>query len=101
MASRLELQTLLEKILESQNVYFQSPSSNKMKYPAIRYSLNSIDNTHANDDVYNQSKSYSITLIDFDPDSIFVDKLSKLQKCRFDRFYTADNLNHWVFTLYF
>lgn len=37
MASRLDLQTFLEELLESKNVYFQPPESVKMKYPAIVY----------------------------------------------------------------
>lgn len=101
MASRLELQTLLESILESRNVYNQPPSTLNMTYPAIRYSLNSIDNVRANNAVYVQNKSYKIILIDKDPDSEYVDKISKLQKCSFTTAYTSDGLNHWVFNLYF
>ena len=101
MTSRLELQTVLEELLGSRNVYFQPPESVKMKYPAIVYSLNAIINNKANDRVYKQDISYSITLIDEDPDSEFVTKISQLPMCRFDRFYTSDNLNHYTFTLYF
>ncbi len=36
-----------------------------------------------------------------DPDSVIVEKVSKLPRCRFDRHYTADELNHDVFTLYY
>ena len=44
MASRLDLQTFLEELLESKNVYFQPPESVKMKYPAIVYALDDIEN---------------------------------------------------------
>lgn len=101
MASRLELQTLLESLLGSRNVYFQSPASVMMKYPAIVYSVDDIENTHANNGVYAQMKAYSITIIDEDPDSELIDKISRLPLCAFDRHYVADNLNHDVFTLYF
>lgn len=101
MASRLELQTLLESILGSRNVYFQPPSTLKMTYPAIRYSLNSIDNVRANNAVYVQNNSYKIILIDEDPDSEYVVRISRLQKCSFITSYTSDGLNHWVFNLYF
>ena len=47
MASRLDLQTFLEEILESRNVYFQPPESVKMKYPAIVYALDDIENVYA------------------------------------------------------
>lgn len=101
MASRLDLQALLEDILGSRNVYFQPPDSVAMKYPAIRYSLSNIENVNANDLPYKQSKTYEVILIDSDPDSQYVDQISQLQYCRFDRYYPADNLNHYVFTLYY
>lgn len=101
MGSRLELQTLLEDILGSRNVYFQPPESVKMSYPAIVYSLDSVDNTHANDGVYNSVNRYAVTVITYDPDSDLVNKMTSLMLCRFDRHYTADNLNHYNFTLYF
>lgn len=101
MAQRLELQTLLETLLGCRNVYFQPPASISMQYPAIRYSLNDIENLHADNRVYSQRKSYSVTLIDWNPDNVYVDKLSALPTCSFDRHYVADNLNHYVFTLYF
>ena len=47
MASRLDLQTFLEELLKSKNVYFQPPESVKMKYPAIVYALDDIENVHA------------------------------------------------------
>ena len=96
MSRRTELQTLLEEILGSKNVYFQP-----MKYPAIVYSLNRIDKKSANDSSYIQKRSYTVTLIDKNPDSEFIDKISSLPLCQFDRPYKSDNLNHYVFTLYF
>lgn len=101
MGTRLELQTLLETLLGSKNVYYQPPATIQMKYPAIVYSRDGIENIHANDGVYGQSVSYAVTVIDKNPDSEFVKKVSKLPKCRFDRHYTSDNLNHDVFTLYY
>lgn len=101
MASRLSLQTMLEQILGSRNVYFQPPASVQMKYPAIVYSLASINNVFANNRVYMQTTAYEITLIDKNPDSEFVKKLSTLPCCRFDRHFRSDNLNHYVFTINF
>ena len=101
MGSRLKLQSELEKILGSRNVYFQPPSSLKIKYPAIVYSRNSIDNNFANNSVYKQDMSYMLTVIYTDPDSEIPINISKMKKCRFDRHYTVDNLNHDVFTLYY
>lgn len=101
MASRLQLQTELEELLGSRNVYFQPPASVRMQYPAIVYSRSNIENRHADNNVYMQSYFYEITVINEDPDSEIVEKVSKLPTCRFDRHYKADNLNHDVFTLYY
>ena len=101
MGTRLELQEKLESILGSRNVYFQPPADICMKYPAIVYSRNRIDNSHANGKVYKQDISYSVTVIDKNPDSEIVTAVSRLPMCRFDRHYKSDNLNHDVFTLYY
>lgn len=101
MPSRLELQTLLEEILGSRNVYFQPPESVKMKYPAIVYGLEDIKNTFANDRVYLSKRKYLITVIDEDPDSPIVGRVASLPFCRFNRHFESDNLNHDVFILEF
>lgn len=101
MASRLQLQALLEELLGSRNVYFQPSASVFIQYPAIVYSLYDIQNTHANNGVYTQEFAYQLTVIDENPDSEIVKKVSRLPKCSFDRHFTSDNLNHDVFTLYF
>jgi hypothetical protein len=101
MPSRLELQTLFENILGSRNVYFQPPESVKMNYPAIVYGLDNIENSFADDGVYLSKKKYLVTVIDEDPDSPIVDKVATLPTCRFNRHFQSDNLNHYVFILYF
>ena len=101
MPSRLKLQTLLEELLGSRNVYFQPPESVKMKYPAIVYGLEDIENAFANDRVYLSKRKYLITVIDEDPDSEIVEKVSQLPACRFNRHFESDNLNHDVFILEF
>ena len=82
-------------------MYYQPPASKSMEYPAIVFSRDNIVNTHANNGVYTQTTAYAVTVIDRNPDSEYVKKVSKLPMCTFDRHYTADNLNHDVFTLYF
>lgn len=93
------IQSKLESICD--HVYFQSPSNIKMEYPCVIYSRERIDNTHSNNNVYNQNFSFQVIVIDRDPDSIVTDKLSRFPKCKFDRRYTSDNLYHDVFTLYY
>lgn len=101
MKNRLLLHELLCEVLGSRQVYFQPPESVKMQYPAIVYSRNNIGNEYANNEVYMQSPSYIVTVIDKNPDSELVEKVSRLPICRFDRHYTADNLNHDIFTIYY
>ena len=99
MGDRLDLQTTLETLLGSRNVYFQPPSSIKMSYPAIVYSRKNVTLLRANDNIYSQLPEYELTLIDPDPDSEFIEKLLQLPYCRFDRHFTSDNLNHDVFSI--
>lgn len=101
MHNRLDLHELLCEVLGSRNVYYSPPESVKIKYPAIVYSRNDIDNKFANNSVYKQSHVYSITVIDDDPDSEIVERMSSIPKCKFDRHFVSDNLNHDVFTLYY
>lgn len=82
------------------HVYFQPPASVKMKYPAIVYSRERIDNKFADDIPYLQRTAYSVTVIDKDPDSEIVKKVSQLPMCRHNRHYKRDNLNHDNFTIY-
>lgn len=101
MASRQQLQSKLEELLGSRNVYYQPPESIKMQYRAIRYSRKKIDVRHANDAKYSKMNCYELIVIDTKPNDAFVDKLLELPYCSFDRHYVADNLNHDVLTLYF
>ena len=99
--TRLELQTLLEELLGSRNVYFQPPENLKLKYPCIIYTFAKIDKRMADDIKYLKFKRYELTLIHADPDNTLVDTIENLPYCEFDRAYVADNLYHYVYTLYF
>ena len=101
MKKRLELQQLLEKTLGSRNVYFQPPSNIKMSYPAIVYSRDNISNRSANNGIYKQSYIYQITVIDSNPDSKVVERISKIPTARFERHFKSDNLNHDIFTIFY
>ena len=99
MGSREALNAIFVDI--TTHTYFQPPSNMKMEYPAIKYNVSDFKNTHADDAVYIQRIGYSVTVIDPNPDSNVVDKVSKLPMCSFDRAYHMNNLNHTVFTLYY
>ena len=89
------------KILGSRNVYFNPPSTLKMKYPAIVYNRKIIENVHANNGVYIQSNAYEVTVIDGNVESETVTKVSRLSKCKHDRNFKSGDLDHNVFTLYY
>lgn len=101
MDRRPELGQLLRKLLRSDNVYFQPPSNVQMKYPAIRYERSNMEITHADNAPYKYCVRYTVTIIDADPDSEIVKRVSMLPLCSYDRHYVQDNLNHDVFEIYY
>lgn len=102
MASRLKLQEELEKVLGSENVYFQPPESLKLKYPCIIYSRSTPDKHNANDGLYMSTKRYDGTVIDRNPDSDIADKIVEhFPMCSLGTSYPSNNLNHFTFTLYY
>ena len=101
MGTRLELQSKLEELLGSRQVYYQPPETVKMEYPAIVYSKNSIWITNANGVKYSKINRYDITVISKKPDNPVLDRLLNLPYCSYDRHYVTDNLNHDTLSLYF
>lgn len=101
MASRLDLQSKLEDLLELKHVYFQPPEDLKMEYPAIKYSLSKIESNYANDAKYSNFNRYEIIVMDRLPNNKAIQKILQLPYSSFDRSYKANNLNHDVIILYF
>ena len=101
MANRLDLQSLLEELLGSRNVYYTPPESIKMQYPAIRYSKKKIESVHADDSKYLMRDRYELIVISRTPDHPVIKQLLALPYCSYDRPYVADNLYHDVFTIYY
>lgn len=106
MNKRLELHETLCGIINitepngDRHTYFAPPESIKMKYPAIRYSLDNIRTNRADNRIYKKSPGYLVTLIDENSDSEYVEKLLELPYCEFIRSYVSNNLNHFVFKIY-
>lgn len=96
---RLELQAELKQLVD--NVYFQPPNSQQMVYPCIVYKLTDMNTTYGGNNIYRNAKRYTVTVIDRDPDSTIPDALLNLPYVSYNRRFTADGLNHDVFTLYF
>lgn len=101
MAPRLDLQALLVSILGTGNVYFQPPPSIDMRYPCIVYNRDNDKVDHADNKPYSRKIRYQVTVIDPNPDSDLPAKIAALPLCAFDRSYTAENLNHDSYKLFF
>ena len=101
MGTRVQLQSLLENILGSRNVYFQPPESVKLCYPCIIYSRNKNQTWFADDKPYNHQIQYTLIIIDSNPDSLIPGKIADLPMCTYDRRYNKDNLNHEIYNLYY
>lgn len=99
MGQRLELHAILKAI--TPNVYFQPPPNVKMDYPCIVYHRDDENADHADNYPYKRIKRYQVKVIDRDADSELPDKVGALSTASFDRFYTADDLNHDVYKLFF
>ena len=101
MDRRPELHTKLCELLGSSHVYFQPPETVRLSYPCIIYNLDFINVKRADDVGYLGRKRYAITVISRDPDYSIVEELAMWPLCTFNRFFTVDNLNHWIFELYY
>jgi hypothetical protein len=99
MAPRSELQDILLDITDK--VYFQPPENVKLEYPCIIYQRDFRETGFANNKPYASAKRYLVTVIDRDPDSEIPDKVAELPMSTFNRFFTADNLNHDVYQIFF
>jgi hypothetical protein len=98
---RLALHEYLCGVLGSNNCYYSPPTGMEMNYPCIVYNLGGDSVLHADNIPYLQTLQWDITLIDEDPDSSLFNKLTSLPKCRLDRQFKSDDLNHFTFTLYY
>ena len=99
--SREDFHALLQSLGEELKVYFQPPENLKITYPCIIYSINSYDDEYANNKRYKTMTAYEVMLIDKSAKSIYAPKIRDLTYSRYQRSYTQDNLNHYVFEVYF
>lgn len=102
MDRRLELQSKLESVIGNSNVYFQPPASIKLSYPCVIYSIGSGDAKYATNKVYRYTHSYEVIFICKKPTlSIIEQMMNEFEMCKLTRSYSADNLNHYAFSLYY
>lgn len=101
MAPRLDLQTLLEGVLGTPNVYFQAPPNNQMIFPCIVYSFDNAKSEFADNLSYSYTRRYQVSYIDRNPDSPIPDVIAQMPLSSVRNMFTKDNLHHYVFNLYF
>lgn len=102
MSDRLDLQAKFEEILGSRNVYYTPPASLLMQYPAIRYEFKELRTKSANNSSdYIVSSGYECIYIAKEPaEEEFLRSMLQIPYCHFGRYYRADNLHHYTFTIY-
>jgi len=72
-----------------------------MGYPAIVYNRDYRAVQYADNAVYAKTLRYQVTVIDPNPDSLIPDQVGDLAMSTFVRHFTADNLNHDIYDVYF
>lgn len=83
------------------NVYFQPPGGHKLKYPCIVYSLKTLVPKYANNKVYSLESEYDVQYITRDPDDSVIRKIAMVPSCRMNNSFSAENLHHYQYSLYY
>lgn len=83
------------------NVYFQPPSSIKIKYPAIIYSYTDTESIHADNRNYLNFPNVTLTLIENYPEPDLVFKvLDNISGTKHTQSYVLNGLNYSIVELY-
>lgn len=101
MGTREELDALLCIKTGNDNVYFQPPENLQLTYPCTVYELDGFYEPKADNYDYHRRHRYKLTYITHDPDDPNIEALSDLQYCQMNRPYTADNLYHYPYIIYY
>lgn len=111
MANRMQLRNMLVRVVaetlgiteqevnDQKMVLGQVPASFKLSYPCIKYSLDKVRTYQANNTPFFFTRYYSVMVIDRDPESPLFEAIKCLPRCTVDRFFIADNLYHFNFTI--
>lgn len=81
--------------------YYEPPASIQMVYPCIVYTLDRPINRYADNKRFKIYKSYTVTVIDTDPDSEIPEELQKIPYCTLNSIFSTEGLKHFVHTLYY
>lgn len=97
-----QLKEVLKSYLGNDNVYYQPPETVKLRYPCIIISRNGANTFSADDMNYIIRMRYTLTYVSrtFD-DPVAAGILELLPSISLDRSYTADNLYHTVYSVFY
>lgn len=98
---RLELDAIFSEMESVEEAYYQPTQNTQMMYPCITYKRDFNLTQHADNIPYRVLRRYLVTVIDEDPDSAIPALVEAMPSCVLDRTFVADNLNHWVYKLFF
>ena len=100
-----ELYDCFSKIERLRKVYLQPPSSEKLVYPCLIITQDIPQVMYADDKPYAAWRTFELLLIDYDLESSIPGDILELNNSNFfiepNRYYVADNLCHWSYTLVF
>lgn len=96
----MKLQKLLERLLNSRDVYSKPPSSNKLGYPCIIFQKDGENVKFADDSRFVYYNRYSLIVVSREATPKVCDDIANLPLCSFLKRYVADNLYHNVYQLY-
>lgn len=95
-----ELRNLMDEVMGYTNIYFEPTALVKMKYDCIRYKFDTYSVRKANDRSYLVRDKYEVVVISRNPECELPKKIQEHFKlCIPGRFYIADNLHHFPFTI--
>lgn len=101
---RRELQTKLETLLGSKNVYFQPPPNTMLKYPCFVYERYTPYTESADNTLYRIVGHYSVTYMDSNVERAMAMQtkiLTSFDCISVERNFISDNLNHDVYNIYY
>ena len=102
MNNRLSLHEKLVELIGNDNVYFQPPASVKMSYPCVVYNVGVGNAKYASDSLYSYTHRYDVTFIYKKPNIDIIEQvLITLPRSSVSRTYCVENLNHYVFSVYY
>lgn len=96
---RSQLHNILKAI--TPNVYFQPPNGLALKYPCIVYKVDNADTMFADNKPYSYTERYQVTIMDQSADTVLRFEVAGLPMCLFDRSFATNDLNHYVYNIFF